>query len=173
MSLSNKDAFTAAQGHQKRRPRSRTRRVHSGAQSLVPSARAQVRGAMRAVPAWAPIAVCCLAQFMVVLDLSIVNVALPRMKMGLQLSTGGLQWVVNAYTLSFAGLLMLGGRAADLYGRRRVFLFGLGMFTAFSLLGGLAQSGAWLITARALQGAAGAVLAPGTLSLLTTAFPTW
>lgn len=127
--------------------------------------------ALWAAPAWAPLVICCLAQFMVVLDLSIVNVALPRMKSGLHLSTGGLQWVVNAYTLTFAGLLMLGGRAADLWGRKRVFLLGLAMFTIFSLLGGLAQSGAWLITARALQGAAGAVLAPATLSLLTTTFP--
>ena len=168
----NQDGFTSAGGHQESGHGSRTQQlVHGSAPTPVPFARAQARGAIRAVPAWAPLAVCCLAQFMVVLNLSIVNVALPRMKMGLQLSTGGLQWVVNAYTLSFAGLLMLGGRAADLFGRRRVFLFGLGMFTTFSLLGGLAQSGAWLIAARALQGAAGAVLAPATLSLLTTTFP--
>jgi EmrB/QacA subfamily drug resistance transporter len=121
-------------------------------------------------PGWATLAVCCLAQFMVVLDISIVNVALPQMKIGLHLSQGGQQWVINAYTLTFAGLLMLGGRAADLFGRRRVFLLGLASFTAFSLLGGLAQNGAWLITARALQGTAGAVLAPATLSLLTTTF---
>jgi EmrB/QacA subfamily drug resistance transporter len=130
----------------------------------------QVRKEGRAVAGWATLAVCCLAQFMVVLDISIVNVALPQMKIGLHLSQGGQQWVVNAYTLTFAGLLMLGGRAADMFGRRRVFLLGIGSFTAFSLLGGLAQSGAWLITARALQGSAGAVLAPATLSLLTTNF---
>jgi EmrB/QacA subfamily drug resistance transporter len=124
----------------------------------------------RAVPGWAALAVCCLAQFMVVLDISIVNVALPQMKAGLRLSPGGEQWVINAYTLTFAGLLMLGGRAADLFGRRRVFLLGVGLFTLFSLIGGLAQDGAWLITARALQGSAGAVLAPATLSLLTTTF---
>ena len=124
----------------------------------------------RAVPGWAVLAVCCLAQFMVVLDISIVNVALPQMKSGLHLSTDGQQWVINAYTLTFAGLLMLGGRAADLFGRRRVFLIGLGLFTGFSLLGGLAQDGAWLLSARALQGASGAVLAPATLSLLTTSF---
>jgi EmrB/QacA subfamily drug resistance transporter len=123
-----------------------------------------------AVPGWAILAVCCLAQFMVVLDISIVNVALPQMRIGLHLSQGGQQWVINAYTLTFAGLLMLGGRATDLFGRRRVFLLGLGSFTVFSLLGGLAQNGAWLITARALQGTAGAVLAPATLSLLTTTF---
>jgi EmrB/QacA subfamily drug resistance transporter len=107
---------------------------------------------------------------MVVLDISIVNVALPQMKAGLHLSTGGEQWVINAYTLTFAGLLMLGGRAADLFGRRRVFMLGIALFTGFSLLGGLAQNGAWLIAARAMQGAAGAVLAPATLSLLTTRF---
>jgi EmrB/QacA subfamily drug resistance transporter len=128
------------------------------------------RKAGRAVPGWAALAVCCLAQFMVVLDISIVNVALPQMKAGLHLSAGGEQWVINAYTLTFAGLLMLGGRAADLFGRRRVFLLGVGLFTGASLLGGLAQNEAWLIAARALQGTAGAVLAPATLSLLTTTF---
>lgn len=117
-----------------------------------------------------PLAVCCAAQFMVVLDVSIVNVALPAMRTGLGLSQAGQQWVVNAYTLTFAGLLLLGGRAADLFGRRRVFMAGLGAFTACSLLGGLAQSGAWLIAARAAQGASGAILAPATLSLLTTRF---
>jgi EmrB/QacA subfamily drug resistance transporter len=122
------------------------------------------------VPGRAALAVCCLAQFMVVLDVSIVNVALPQMKIALHLSPGGEQWVINAYTLTFAGLLMLGGRAADLFGRRRVFLLALGLFTGSSLLGGLAQSGAWLITARAMQGVGGAVLAPSTLSLLTTTF---
>ena len=116
------------------------------------------------------LALCCVAQFMVVLDVTIVNVALPQMRSGLHLSSAGQQWVINAYTLTFAGLLMLVGRAADLFGRRRVFLLGLGMFTGFSLLGGLAQSGAWLISARALQGAGGAFLAPATLSLLTTTF---
>ncbi len=126
--------------------------------------------AARAVPGWAVLAVCCLAQLMVVLDISIVNVALPQMKSGLHLSADGQQWIINAYTLTFAGLLMLGGRAADLFGRRRMLLAGLGLFTGFSLLGGLAQDGAWLITARALQGASGAVLAPATLSLLTTSF---
>jgi EmrB/QacA subfamily drug resistance transporter len=135
-----------------------------------PATGGPARRAGRAVPGWAALAVCCLAQFMVVLDISIVNVALPQMKAGLHLSPGGEQWVVNAYTLTFAGLLMLGGRAADLFGRRRVFLLGVGLFTGFSLLGGLAQNGAWLITARALQGTAGAVLAPATLSLITTTF---
>ena len=129
-----------------------------------------VRSASRTAPDWAILALCCMAQFMVVLDISIVNVALPQMKSGLHLSPVGQQWVINAYTLTFAGLLLFGGRAADLYGRRRVFLLGLGLFTGFSMLGGLAQNGAWLISARALQGASGAVLAPATLSLLTTTF---
>lgn len=119
---------------------------------------------------WAVLAICCVAQFMVVLDVSIVNVALPQMRDRLGLSVTGQQWVVNAYTLTFAGLLMLGGRAADLFGRRRVFLAGLALFTTCSLLGGLAQNGTWLIVARAAQGVGGAILAPSTLSLLTSTF---
>ncbi|MGO9660574.1 MAG: MFS transporter [Acidimicrobiales bacterium] len=118
----------------------------------------------------AVLAVCCLAQLMVVLDISVVMVALPQMRHGLGLSVTGQQWVVNAYTLTFAGFLMLGGRAADLFGRKRTFLVGLGVFTACSLLGGLAQNGDWLIWARAAQGLGGAVLAPATLSLLTSNF---
>jgi EmrB/QacA subfamily drug resistance transporter len=124
----------------------------------------------RRIPTWAVLAVCCIAQFMVVLDVSIVNVALPQMKADLGLTTTGQQWVVNAYTLTFAGFLMLGGRAADLFGRRRVFLLGLGLFTVCSLIGGLAQNGTWLVTARAAQGVGGAILAPATLSLLTSRF---
>src|ERR1700691_3371606 len=90
---------------------------------------------------WAVLALCAVAQFMVVLDVSIVNVALPQMRHDLGLSVTGQQWVVNAYTLTFAGLLMFGGRAADLFGRRRVFIIGLAIFTFCSLMGGLAQSG--------------------------------
>jgi len=107
---------------------------------------------------------------MVVLDVTIVNVALPSMRSSLGLSANGQQWVINAYTLTFAGFLLLGGRAADLFGRRRVFLSGLAVFTLFSLLGGLAQNGASLIAARAVQGIGGAILAPATLSLITTTF---
>ncbi len=124
----------------------------------------------RAIPAWAVLAVCCIAQFMVVLDVSIVNVALPKMRADLDLSPSGQQWIINAYTLTFAGFLLLGGRAADLFGRRRVFLLGLGLFTVCSLLGGLAQNGAQLIAARTVQGIGAAILAPATLSLLTTTF---
>ncbi|HEV3188323.1 MAG TPA: MFS transporter, partial [Acidimicrobiales bacterium] len=122
------------------------------------------------VPSWAVLAICCVAQFMVVLDVVIVNVALPQMRDSLGLSASGQQWVVNAYTLTFAGFLMLGGRAADLFGRRRVFLIGLSVFTLFSLLGGLAHSETWLLVARAMQGIGGAILAPATLSILVTAY---
>jgi EmrB/QacA subfamily drug resistance transporter len=116
------------------------------------------------------LAVCCLAQFMVVLDISIVNVALPAMRTSLHLSVSGLQWVVNAYTLAFAGLLLFGGRAADLFGRKRVFQFGLALFTLASLLGGFAQNGTMILVARGVQGLGGAVLAPATLTLLMTSF---
>jgi len=121
-------------------------------------------------PAALVLAVVCVAQFMVVLDISIVNVALPNMKNDLHMSSNGLGWVLNAYTLTFAGFLLLGGRAADLYGRRRLFLIGVALFSATSLLGGLAQTGGELIAARALQGLGGAVLSPATLTILTTTF---
>ena len=107
---------------------------------------------------------------MVVLDVSIVNVALPSMQTDLHLSQNGLGWVLNAYTLTFAGFLLLGGRAADLWGRRRLFLIGVALFTLTSLLGGLAQTGGELIAARAAQGLGGAVLSPATLTILTTTF---
>jgi EmrB/QacA subfamily drug resistance transporter len=116
------------------------------------------------------LALACLAQFMVVLDISIVNVALPSIQTDLGLTVSSLQWVVNAYTITFAGFLLLGGRAGDLFGRRRVFLVGLGTFTAASLLGGLAQTDGMLLVARALQGLGGAALAPATLTIITTTF---
>ncbi len=100
----------------------------------------------RQVPDWVILSIACVAQFMVVLDVSIVNVALPSIGRDLHYSPTGLQWVVNAYVLTFAGFLLLGGRAADLFGRRRVYLFGLGLFTLASLIGGLAQNAAWLTT---------------------------
>jgi EmrB/QacA subfamily drug resistance transporter len=126
--------------------------------------------ASRARPDALVLAVVCVAQFMVVLDISIVNVALPDMKRDLGMSQNGLAWVLNAYTLTFAGFLLLGGRAADIWGRRRLFLIGVTLFAAMSLLGGLAQSGGELIVARGLQGLGGAVLAPATLTILTTTF---
>jgi EmrB/QacA subfamily drug resistance transporter len=112
----------------------------------------------------------CLAQFMVILDVSVVNVALPAIRGGLHFSEQDLQWVVNAYTVTFAGFLLLGGRAADLLGRRRVFVFGLALFAIASLAGGLAGSQGMLIAARAVQGLGGAVIAPASLSILTTTF---
>jgi EmrB/QacA subfamily drug resistance transporter len=112
----------------------------------------------------------CLAQFMVVLDVSVVNVALPAIRDGLGFSTTDLQWVINAYTLTFAGFLMLGGRAADLLGRRRVFLAGIALFTLASLACAVADSKALLLTARAIQGVGGAILSPASLSIITTSF---
>ncbi|GAA5154852.1 MFS transporter [Amycolatopsis dongchuanensis] len=111
--------------------------------------------------------IACLAQFMVVLDSSIVNVALPAMKAGLGLSPAGQQWVVNGYLITFGGLLLLASRAGDLLGRRRVFVAGLVVFTAASLLGGLASDGAMLLVARLVQGAGAAALGPSSLSLIT------
>ena len=111
------------------------------------------------------------AQLMVVLDATIVNVALPHIQQALGFSGSGLEWVVNAYAVTFGGLLLLGGRAGDILGRRRVFVFGLLLFSAASLLGGFATSQWWLLTARAVQGAGGAVIAPTALALITTNFP--
>src|SRR5579862_1768555 len=121
-------------------------------------------------PGGVVLTVASVTQFMVVLDVTIINVALPQMRTALHMSTAGQQWVVNAYALTFAGFLMLGGRAADLFGRKRVFLVGLAAFTLFSFLGGLAQSSGELIAARAAQGVGGAILAPASLSLLTATF---
>ncbi len=115
--------------------------------------------------------VVCLAQFMVILDIAVVNVALPSMRTGLHFSTTGLQWVVNAYTLTFAGFLMLGGRSADLLGRRRLFLVGTALFAVSSLACAAADSRTMLIAARALQGFGGAVIAPATLSIITSSLP--
>jgi len=112
----------------------------------------------------------CLAQFMVILDVSIVNVALPSIRDGLGFSTNSLAWVINAYTLTFAGLLLLGGRAADLLGRRRVFLAGTALFAGASLVCALAPSPAVLVAARAVQGIGGAVISAAGLSILATSF---
>src|SRR5712671_3455193 len=111
------------------------------------------------------------AQLMVVLDATIVNVALPHIQRALGFSGSGLEWVVNAYALTFGGLLLLGGRTGDLLGRRTMFIAGLLLFSAASLAGGFASSQAFLLTARAVQGAGGALVAPAALSLITTTFP--
>jgi EmrB/QacA subfamily drug resistance transporter len=111
-----------------------------------------------------------MTQFVVVIDASIVNVALPSIGHALKFSQADLSWVVNAYTLTFGGFLLLGGRLADLMGRRRMFMLGLVVFSLASLLGGLAQSEAWLIGARALQGLGAAIVSPAALSIITTTF---
>jgi EmrB/QacA subfamily drug resistance transporter len=111
------------------------------------------------------------AQLMVVLDATIVNVALPHIQHALGFSGSGLEWVVNAYALTFGGFLLLGGRAGDILGRRRVFIAGIILFSLASLLGGFATTQAWLLGARALQGLGGAIVAPAALSLITTTFP--
>jgi EmrB/QacA subfamily drug resistance transporter len=120
---------------------------------------------------WLVLVIVCLAQFMVVLDATVVNIALPSIQHGLDFSDADLQWVVNAYTLVFGGFLLLGGRAADLLGRKRLFLAGVVLFTAASLLNGLAQSSSMLIAGRALQGLGGALVSPAALSILMTSFP--
>ncbi|NJP48245.1 MFS transporter [Actinacidiphila epipremni] len=117
------------------------------------------------------LATVCLCQAMVVLDISVVNVALPSIATDLGFSQGSLSWVVNAYTLVFGGLLLFGGRIADLVGHRRAMLAGLGLFALASVLGGLAQSPGELIAARAGQGLAGAVLAPVSLTVIMVTFP--
>src|SRR6478736_6300219 len=119
---------------------------------------------------WLALAVLALAQFMVVLDVTIVNVALPAIQTDLGFSAEGLQWVVNGYTLTFGGLLLLGGRMSDILGRRRVFLIGLGLFAAASLAGGFATSGEMLVAVRAIQGIGAALLSPAALALLTVTF---
>jgi len=117
------------------------------------------------------LAVIATAQLMVVLDATIVNVALPHVQRALGFSGTGLEWIVNAYTLTFGGLLLLGGRAGDILGRRRVFIAGMILFSAASLLGGFATTQAWLLAARAVQGAGAAIIAPSALALISTTFP--
>jgi EmrB/QacA subfamily drug resistance transporter len=119
---------------------------------------------------WLALALIVTAQFMVVLDVAIVNVALPSIKTELHFSQPNLQWVISAYAIFFGGLLLLGGRLGDILGRRRVFMGGLGVFTAFSLACGVAWSESSLIAFRALQGLGGALLAPAALAILVTMF---
>jgi MFS family permease len=116
------------------------------------------------------LALLAMTQFVVVLDAAIVNVALPSIGKALDFSQDNLSWVVNAYTLTFGGFLLLGGRLADLLGRRRMFMYGLVVFSLASLLGGLAQSDVWLIAARAAQGIGAAIVSPAALSIITNTF---
>jgi len=119
---------------------------------------------------WIALALLAMTQFIVILDASIVNVALPSIGKDLEFSQDNLSWVVNAYVLTFGGFLLLGGRMADLLGRRRIFIGGLILFGLASLAGGLAQSDAWLIAARAAQGIGAALISPAALSIVTTTF---
>src|SRR5687768_13218804 len=119
---------------------------------------------------WLALALLATVQFMVVLDIAIVNVALPSIQADLGFAPEDLQWVISAYALFFGGFLLLGGRAADLLGRRRVFLVGIVVFTAASLVSGFAWSETALIGARALQGLGAAIITPAALSILTTTF---
>jgi EmrB/QacA subfamily drug resistance transporter len=119
---------------------------------------------------WQALAVVCVAFFMTVLDVSIVNVALPSIARSLHFSATGLQWVITAYAITFGGFLLLGGRTADILGRKRMFLVGVVVFSAASLVCGLATSTTMLVTARAVQGLGAAIVSPSTLSIITTAF---
>src|SRR5215475_11228679 len=146
--------------------------------SAIPTPDEQAAGYARAIPPTGEggrlglaLVVIASAQLMVVLDATIVNVALPHVQRALGFSGSGLEWVVNAYAVTFGGLLLLGGRAGDRLGRRRVFVAGLLLFSAASFLGGFATSQWWLLAARAVQGAGGAVIAPTALALITSNFP--
>jgi EmrB/QacA subfamily drug resistance transporter len=119
---------------------------------------------------WLTVAVVCIAQLMVVLDATIVNVALPSIQRSLHITSGNLQWLVNAYTLTFGGFLLLGGRAADIFGRRRLFFAGVALFSVASLLNGFASSAGMLIGSRALQGLGAALVAPSCLAIVNTTF---
>src|SRR5260221_7601893 len=119
---------------------------------------------------WVVLVLICFAQFMVVLDATVVNVALPSIQTNLHMSEANLQWIVNAYTLVFGGFLLLGGRAGDLLGRKRLFLFGVVVFTAASLLDGLSTSSGMLIGARSLQGLGAAFISPAALAIISTTF---
>src|SRR3954447_15997647 len=119
---------------------------------------------------WRILAVVATAFFMTILDVSIVNVALPSIAKDLDFSRENLQWVITAYAITFGGFLLLGGRAADLLGRRRVFIVGVALFTVASLVCGLAQSEGMLIASRAVQGLGGAIISPAALSIVMTSF---
>jgi EmrB/QacA subfamily drug resistance transporter len=139
--------------------------------SVLPHGRLRlVRSADPTPSRTAVLAIVLACQLMIVLDVTVVITALPDIHRALDFSSTGLSWVQNAYTLTFGGLLLLGARAGDIVGRRRAFVAGLGVFTAASLAGGLAESAGWLIAARSVQGVGAAIAAPATLALLTSAF---
>ena len=119
---------------------------------------------------WIILALLAMAQFMVVLDVTVVNVALPSMARDLHITASNLQWIITAYTLTFGGFLLLGGRAADVYGRRKIFILSVSAFSLMSLMSGLAMSETWVIFSRALQGLAGAIMSPAALSIVISEF---
>src|SRR3954468_3078186 len=123
------------------------------------------QGALHPSIALAVIVTC---QLMLLLDVTIVNIALPNIQRSLNFTDTGLSWVINAYTLAFGGLLLLGGRAGDILGRRRLFIVGISLFSVASLLGGFATSAEWLMASRAAQGVGAAIAAPSALSLIAT-----
>jgi EmrB/QacA subfamily drug resistance transporter len=131
---------------------------------------ARTRAASPSSRAGVALAIMLSAQLMIILDATVVNIALPHILTSLQFSRTSLSWVMNAYTLTFGGLLLLGGRAGDILGRRRVFLAGIGLFTLASLVGGLSTSAGMLLAARAAQGAGGALAAPAVLALIVSGF---
>src|SRR5947209_16022863 len=128
------------------------------------------REAENGVNRWLVLVLVCVAQFMVVLDATIVNVALPSIQRGLHFSPVSLQWIVNAYTLVFGGFLLLGGRAADLLGRQRLFIAGVALFSVASLVNGIATSAGMLVGGRALQGLGAAVVRPAALAIVLPDF---
>jgi EmrB/QacA subfamily drug resistance transporter len=147
--------------------------VRKGGSNPLEPPRSRYRPAMaeREDNRWVTLVLVCLAQFMVILDATIVNIALPTIQTELKFSQADLQWVVNSYTLLFGGFLLLGGRAADLLGRKRIFVAGTILFSVASLLNGLATSSEMLIAFRGLQGLGGALVSPAALSIITTTFP--
>src|SRR5215468_414418 len=136
----------------------------------VTASHTQTRTAMTTTHRWRAFTILAVSYFMTIVDLTIVNVALPTIGRDLHFSESGLQWVVTAYGLTFGGLLLLGGRAADLLGRRRIFMLGLAVFTAASLACGLAGSDAFLIVMRGVQGAGAAIVLPAALSIVMNMF---
>lgn len=144
--------------------------MSSHTESSVPEGHMDSKVEGHSVNKWLVLVVVCFAQFMVVLDATIVNVALPSIQTDLDLSAQNLQWIVNAYTLVFGGFLLLGGRAADLLGRKKLFIAGTVVFSVASLVNALATSGEMLIIARGFQGLGGALTSPAALSIITTTF---
>jgi len=144
--------------------------MNSSTESTVPEGHMDNKIDGHSVNKWLVLVVVCFAQFMVVLDATIVNVALPSIQADLDLSATNLQWIVNAYTLVFGGFLLLGGRAADLLGRKKLFIAGTVIFSVASLVNALATSGEMLIIARGFQGLGGALTSPAALSIITTTF---